>query len=186
MIYPHIYDSTSLFIVATLTGEGYTLDIDEILVAAPGEQATYPESFVGYMQNFIVDDRSFFEMLDGGGLENGIKIIVDGGKTTEDLKPIPIQAVTFREGTNSYVQLPTLQVISDMGIQFLFKTTQKDGLILYNDGRRDDFVAVELVDGFVHFIVEDGRGTKVVKAATERLNDNEWHSIDIKQSGPAR
>ena len=42
------------------------------------------------------------------------------------------------------------------------------GLLLYHGGRADDFLAVELVNGFIHFLVNDGAGIRVLAARTTR------------------
>ena len=42
------------------------------------------------------------------------------------------------------------------------------GLILYHGGRADDFLAVELVNGFIHFLVDDGAGVRVLAARNNR------------------
>ena len=42
------------------------------------------------------------------------------------------------------------------------------GLLLYHGGRADDFLAVELVNGFIHFLVNDGSGVRMLAARTTR------------------
>lgn len=162
----------SCIFAASIYGEGYTLDIDQIVVGAPSNGASFVESYVGHIQNFIL---------------NGSDIDVVGPDTSVTTH-VPIYPVTFVNNTNAFTILPTLHLGTDSGIHFIFKTKATNGLILYNEGRDRDFLAVELVGGYLHMIVEDGRGTKVVKAATPRLNDNEWHSVKIRQmderSGP--
>ena len=41
-------------------------------------------------------------------------------------------------------------------IYFQLKTTDEDGLILYNGGKGDDFIAVELVQGHIHYHLNMG------------------------------
>ncbi len=40
------------------------------------------------------------------------------------------------------------------------------GLLLYNGGRGGEFLAVELVNGLVHLVLNDGEGVKVIVART--------------------
>jgi len=42
-----------------------------------------------------------------------------------------------------------------------FKTTDKNGLILYNAGTQSNFFAIELVNGVLHVSANDGSGTQV-------------------------
>ena len=41
-------------------------------------------------------------------------------------------------------------------IYFQLKTTDEDGLILYNGGKGDDFIAVELIKGHIHYHLNMG------------------------------
>ena len=51
---------------------------------------------------------------------------------------------------------------------------------MYNSGKGNDFLAVELVNGHIHYILNLGSGVITLKDnCTEPLNDNKWHSIHI-------
>lgn len=39
---------------------------------------------------------------------------------------------------------------------FQLKTSDEDGLILYNGGKGDDFIAVELIKGHIHYTFNMG------------------------------
>ena len=56
------------------------------------------------------------------------------------------------------------------------------GLIMYNAGKAEyqDFFAVELVNGHIHYILNLGSGVITLKDnCTEALNDNKWHTVHI-------
>lgn len=168
-----------------LPGEGFTLDIDEILVAAMGQHSDPEVNFVGHMQNFFFDDYRFFELL-GPDVARppNINEVDNTGKVTDKEVPIAIYPATFRARTNAYITLPGAAVLGELDIQFMFKTTEKDGIILYSRGRLGDFIAVELVNGYIHFSLDDGTGPRVIAATTpNKLNDNNWHLVQIKQIG---
>ncbi len=81
--------------------------------------------------------------------------------------------------------LPSLHAADSLDFSFMFKTTKKDGLLFYNAGRDDDFFAVELVNGYVHVSLDDGSGARLFQlGSTKQLNDDEWHLVSVKQSGP--
>ena len=53
---------------------------------------------------------------------------------------------------------------------------------MYNAGKANspDFIAVELVNGHIHYIINLGSGVITLKDnSTEALNDNKWHTIHI-------
>lgn len=75
-------------------------------------------------------------------------------RTTDSLH----RPVTFRS-KHTFVGLPMLRAYSSIHIDFMFKTRELNGLILFNGGRKEDFVAVELVDGHINYSVNVGDGT---------------------------
>ena len=95
---------------------------------------------------------------------------------------IPMYPVTFRSRTNSYTSLKTLPITGDTSLDFMFKTTEPDGLMFYNKGRGNDYFSVELAGGRLYVSLDDGSGPKVVAANSQgKLNDDVWHNITIKQ-----
>lgn len=66
------------------------------------------------------------------------------------IRSIIADPVTFKS-KSSYLSLATLQAYTSMHLFIQFKTTSPDGLILFNSGDGNDFIAVELVKGYVLF-----------------------------------
>lgn len=64
------------------------------------------------------------------------------------IRSIIADPVTFKS-KSSYLSLDTLQAYTSMHLFFQFKTTSPDGFILFNSGDGNDFIAVELVKGYV-------------------------------------
>lgn len=93
-------------------------------------------------------------------------------------------AATFRS-KHSYVGLAMLKAYSNVFIDFRFKTLEANGLLFYNGGRRSDFIAVELVNGHVHYVFDLGDGPITLRdKARIHMNDNRWHSVSIRRPGP--
>uniref|UniRef100_A0A3B3CQI7 Neurexin 3b n=1 Tax=Oryzias melastigma TaxID=30732 RepID=A0A3B3CQI7_ORYME len=87
--------------------------------------------------------------------------------------------VTFKTKA-SYLGLATLQAYTTMHLFFQFKTTSPDGFILFNSGDGNDFIAVELVKGFIHYVFDLGNGPSLLKGNSDSpLNDNQWHNVVI-------
>ena len=84
---------------------------------------------------------------------------------------------------DSYATLSTLEAVEDMEVSFMFKTKDADGLLLYNGGNNNQFIAVELIGGYVYLVINDGGETRIYKATSERLNDDGWHFVKVKRVG---
>lgn len=70
--------------------------------------------------------------------------------------------VTFKS-KHTFVGLPMLRAYSSIHIDFMFKTREANGLIMFNGGKKEDFVAVELVDGHINYVVNVGDGTVTLR-----------------------
>ena len=64
----------------------------------------------------------------------------------------------------------------------MMKTSDGNGLLLYNEGSGGDFFAVELVNGALQVSANDGSGARVAKTTGASLADSRWHIIEIKQT----
>lgn len=85
--------------------------------------------------------------------------------------------VTFRS-KHSFVGLPQLKAYSTTNIHFQLKTTETSGLLLYNGGKGQDFIAVELVGGRLHYVFNLGDGARSLRSNLT-VNDNRWHVVTI-------
>ncbi|KAI3367330.1 hypothetical protein L3Q82_008377 [Scortum barcoo] len=95
------------------------------------------------------------------------------------IRSIIADPVTFKS-KSSYLSLATLQAYTSMHLFFQFKTTSPDGFILFNSGDGNDFIAVELVKGYIHYVFDLGNGPNLIKGKSESsLNDNQWHNVAI-------
>lgn len=96
----------------------------------------------------------------------------------------PYHAATFRS-KHSYVGLAMLKAYTSISIDFRFKTVEPNGLLVFNGGRRNDFVAVELVNGHIHYTFDLGDGPVTMRDKSRiHMNDNRWHQVSIRRPGP--
>ncbi|KAH7940421.1 hypothetical protein HPB49_000195 [Dermacentor silvarum] len=118
--------------------------------------------FVGHMQQLHLNGQPLFEMARQGHIPS-LQMTAQLGPQGE---PSQLhQPVTFRSRL-AFVGLPQLKAYSSMHLHFQFKTLEPSGLLLYNAGKGQDFVAVELV-----------------RSNTARpLNDNRWHAVTLGRS----
>lgn len=96
----------------------------------------------------------------------------------------PYLPATFKS-KHSYVGLPMLKAYSNMFVDFRFKSLEPNGLLFYNGGKRGEFIAVELVNGHIHYVFDMGDGPITMRDRSRvHMNDNRWHSVTIRRPGP--
>ncbi|XP_069116401.1 neurexin-1-like isoform X2 [Argopecten irradians] len=130
--------------------------------------------FVGTMQQFVFNGNHFFEMAKSQDIQN----IETTARFLSD-EPVLRNPVTFKS-KEAYAQLEKLSAYLEFSVYFKFKTTEPNGLIMYNGGHGQDFLAFELQGGYLHYVYNTGGGAKrVVVNTINRLNDNEWHDVRL-------
>ncbi|XP_041721113.1 neurexin-3 isoform X11 [Coregonus clupeaformis] len=132
-----------------------------------------PSSFIGHLQGLKFNGMFYIDMCKNGDIDF-CELNARFG-----MRSIIADPVTFKS-KGSYLGLATLQAYTTMHLFFQFKTTSPDGFILFNSGDGNDFIAVELVKGFVHYVFDLGNGPSLLKGNSESaLNDNQWHNVVI-------
>uniref|UniRef100_A0A671YY32 Neurexin-1a-like n=1 Tax=Sparus aurata TaxID=8175 RepID=A0A671YY32_SPAAU len=134
-----------------------------------------PSNFIGHLQGLALNGMPYIDLCKNGDIDYCELNAVIGYKS------IVADPVTFRS-RSSFVTLPTLQAYYSMHLFMQFKTTSPDGLILYNRGDGNDFIVVELVKGYLHYISDLGNGAHLIKGnSNSPLNDNHWHNVHISR-----
>lgn len=108
-------------------------------------------SFDGQMQQLIMNSRSYLELVANGDLSTPPISVVN--RTVTFSRPdVPHKyPLTFRSRHSSWLALPKIDTHHLLMIQFHFKTSLESGLIMFNRGTNDDFIAIELVEGQIMF-----------------------------------
>ncbi|XP_058809693.1 neurexin-3-like [Phymastichus coffea] len=146
--------------------------------------------FVGALQQIWFNGYPYLEIARSAGAhltpQQGLTPIIRvSGKFGKRNHPVH-HPVTFTS-KHTFVGLPVLKAYVETNIYFQFKTTEPNGLILYNDGRERDFIAVELLKGHVHYVFDLGDGPVEIKDSTKSpLNDGRWHAVSIARPAPKR
>ncbi|XP_032883469.1 neurexin 3 isoform X6 [Amblyraja radiata] len=132
-----------------------------------------PSSFIGHLQSLMFNGMMYIDLCKNGDIEY-CEINARFG-----MRSIIADPVTFKT-KNSYLTLATLHAYTSMHLFFQFKTTSPDGFILFNSGDGNDFITVELVKGYIHYVFDLGNGPNVIKGNSEKaLSDNQWHNVVI-------
>uniref|UniRef100_A0A3Q3JF01 Neurexin 3a n=1 Tax=Monopterus albus TaxID=43700 RepID=A0A3Q3JF01_MONAL len=135
--------------------------------------SSIPSSFVGHLQSLRFNGMLYIDLCKNGDIDY-CELNARFG-----IRSIIADPVTFKS-KSSYLSLATLQAYTSMHLFFQFKTTSPDGFILFNSGDGNDFIAVELVKGYIHYVFDLGNGPNLIKGRSDRaLNDNQWHNVAI-------
>uniref|UniRef100_A0A8C7RED3 Heparan sulfate proteoglycan 2 n=1 Tax=Oncorhynchus mykiss TaxID=8022 RepID=A0A8C7RED3_ONCMY len=85
------------------------------------------------------------------------------------------------DGKDSYIAYPPLTNIhNDLRIEMEFKPMALDGLMFFSVGKKmktEDFVSLEMVDGYVQFRYELGTGQAVLRSP-EPIILGQWHRVE--------
>uniref|UniRef100_A0A4W5NTC5 Heparan sulfate proteoglycan 2 n=1 Tax=Hucho hucho TaxID=62062 RepID=A0A4W5NTC5_9TELE len=85
------------------------------------------------------------------------------------------------DGLDSYIAYPPLTNIhNDLRIEMEFKPMDLDGLMFFSVGKKmktEDFVSLEMVDGYVQFRYELGTGQAVLRSP-EPVTLGQWHRVE--------
>ncbi|XP_030012400.1 neurexin-1a isoform X8 [Sphaeramia orbicularis] len=134
-----------------------------------------PSNFIGHIQSLSFNGMAYIDLCKNGDIDYCELNAMIG------FKNIIADPVTFKS-RSSYVTLTTLQAYYSMHLFFQFKTTSSDGLILFNSGDGNDFIVVELVKGYLHYVSDLGNGAHLIKGNSNKpLNDNHWHNVIISR-----
>ncbi|XP_061754504.1 neurexin-2-like isoform X9 [Nerophis ophidion] len=134
-----------------------------------------PSNFIGHLQALSFNGMLYLDQCKNGDISY-CELNARFG-----MRHIVANPVTFVTQA-SYLAFSTLQAYASMHLFFQFKTTSPDGLILYNSGDGSDFIVVELVKGFIHYVFDLGNGPSLMKGNSDKpLNDNQWHNVVISR-----
>ncbi|XP_029177098.1 neurexin-1-like isoform X2 [Nylanderia fulva] len=146
--------------------------------------------FVGQLQQIWFNGYPYLEIARSAGshqaTHQGVAPIIRvTGKFGKRNHPVH-HPVTFTS-KHTFVGLPVLKAYVETNIYFQFKTREGNGLILFNGGREHDFIAVELVNGHIHYVFDLGDGAVRVRDTSKtKLNDGKWHAVSIGRPASKR
>uniref|UniRef100_UPI0037E73995 neurexin-1a isoform X1 n=2 Tax=Semicossyphus pulcher TaxID=241346 RepID=UPI0037E73995 len=150
-------------------------NIETGIVTEKRYMSIVPSNFIGHLQSLSFNGMAYIDLCKNGDIDYCELNAMIG------FKNIIADPVTFKS-RSSYLTLNTLQAYYSMHLFFQFKTTSSDGLILFNSGDGNDFIVVELVKGYLHYVSDLGNGAHLIKGNSNKpLNDNHWHNVIISR-----
>ncbi|CAH2046084.1 unnamed protein product, partial [Iphiclides podalirius] len=182
----------------TILGKASTLEISTLHLGGlfhPEEEiqmtSTLP-NFVGYLQKFVFNGIKYIDLAkslgvgstdESNNVYDATNMIFNGRFVKPDSLNV-YKSVTFKS-KHTFVGLPLLKAYANTYLDFYFRTTEMDGLLFYNGGKKQDFIAVELVNGHIHCVFNLGDGVVTMKDKLKGfLNDNRWHTVSIRRPTP--
>uniref|UniRef100_A0A8C5HCR2 Neurexin-2-like n=1 Tax=Gouania willdenowi TaxID=441366 RepID=A0A8C5HCR2_GOUWI len=161
-----------------MTGAHTRLELNNIEMGIMTERrfiSVMPSNFIGHLQALSFNGILYLDQCKNGDIAY-CELNARFG-----MRHIVANPVTFLTQA-SYLAFSTLQAYASMHLFFQFKTTNPDGLILYNSGDGSDFIVVELVKGYVHYVFDLGNGPSLMKGNSDKpLHDNQWHNVVISR-----
>ncbi|KAJ8781168.1 hypothetical protein J1605_011152 [Eschrichtius robustus] len=174
----HIFVNFDFSLSGQMAGDHTRLEFHNIETGIITERrylSSVPSNFIGHLQSLTFNGMAYIDLCKNGDIDY-CELNARFG-----FRNIIADPVTFKT-KSSYVALATLQAYTSMHLFFQFKTTSLDGLILYNSGDGNDFIVVELVKGYLHYVFDLGNGANLIKGSSNKpLNDNQWHNVMISR-----
>uniref|UniRef100_A0A8C8CQU4 EGF like, fibronectin type III and laminin G domains n=1 Tax=Oncorhynchus tshawytscha TaxID=74940 RepID=A0A8C8CQU4_ONCTS len=93
----------------------------------------------------------------------------------------------FNETMFSYASAPwpqsLLSYLSFMEFEITFQPARPDGTLLYSDDASSrDFLAINLVEGYVEFRFDCGSGGSVIRYSEEQVSIGTWHELRVSRT----
>lgn len=90
-----------------------------------------------------------------------------------------INFITFKI-SDCYLHNPSMHLYEKFRLQFTFRTSQEHGLILFNSDKYGvDFLAFELIKGYLHFVFDMGSGSQRFALTAYSVTDSNWHNVEL-------
>lgn len=87
----------------------------------------------------------------------------------------------------SYVTIPTWESSLNRGsLAFQFQTSEQSGVIIYSTGTANDnsdFFALELLDGYINLVLNQGSEVMRIKASRQPVSDGDSHIVYFEYQG---
>lgn len=146
---------------AELHGDSSLLDHDKIYIGQQAADTEYDDSYTGYMQHVALNGQSVVGR--GWGEEGGASVVMTA-KVHDSHDPQPvIHAMTF-DSAVAYVVVRQ-RIYATFQVHMQLRTSQANCLLLYSGAGEtggQDFLALELVDGYLHYVFDTGGGIREI------------------------
>ncbi|CAH8434638.1 unnamed protein product [Schistosoma rodhaini] len=93
----------------------------------------------------------------------------------------PLYSITFKEA-DCYLYNPSMHLYEIFNVQFSFRTSQEDGLLLFNSNKQGiDFIMFELIKSYLHFAFDMGSGSQHYALTMYKVTDSRWHHVELSR-----
>lgn len=170
------------FFSEKINGENFYLRYNKIYFGGVGDSGISIENhpnYMGLMQSVYWDRKDIFSELRTLVPESTLKIIWI--RNEGQLNQFIYRPITYAS-REVFSQLSPLYMGISFRLTFNFKTKEDSGIILYSKGTGNKFIAIEMVDGYINFVFNNGYGIqRVVMSTPERVNNNAWHMFEVRE-----
>ncbi|XP_076354877.1 chondroitin sulfate proteoglycan 4-like [Tachypleus tridentatus] len=133
-------------------------------------------SFRGCLESVIFNDHDVLGLAAESLEKHVFGVTWDCRKEFEASSFEPISFIA----AGAFIALPTLEARNGGNLTFEIKTHSQLAVLLYTAGDHSetDFIAVEIVDGFVILSVNEGNGVIEIQSDV-MISDGEWHYVEV-------
>ncbi|XP_071963848.1 neurexin-1a-like [Antedon mediterranea] len=137
--------------------------------------------FIGLIDQFVFNSRDYIDLASGDPVDDMVIRRTASFSSSIDSRTIR-NPITFKT-KNSYLILPSPNTYPSLSIFFHFRTMEPNGLMMLNQGDGKDFIAVEMYNGYLHYLYNFGDQPVTLRANSPGpLNDNKWHEVYISSN----
>ncbi|XP_067939175.1 neurexin-1-like isoform X2 [Watersipora subatra] len=137
-------------------------------------EPTSRTSFVGHMRQLLINNIAYFELASQGGNKD-----VTFTAEVSSSPTAPIHPVTFGSA-DTFVVKNLAAGVGHITFSLKLKTQETDGLIIFRNGKRRDFIALEMLQGLLYYRYNvRGELGRIQASRNSRVNDGQWHEVIV-------
>ncbi|XP_070542847.1 chondroitin sulfate proteoglycan 4-like [Ptychodera flava] len=140
------------------------------------------KSFRGCLADVVFNGvdvlKTVQEFLDNDYLKQYVEVQDVTWDCSAEFTAAPNDPISFTD-SSSYVTFSRWEAEESGSFGCWLKTHGEKGLLLYNTGEDEDFIAVEIVDGKLRMLLNKGMGT-IDFHSNVQINDRKWHKILLR------
>lgn len=135
-------------------------------------------NFIGWIQSVRFNGDDLLGYYVNGGSDR--QKSVEGSAEMGENSLLMHHQLTFTGDCPVHVGAGDVKSADAFNVRMYFKTSQPDGVLFIRQGKNSHFVALELSNGILKFIVELGGGIQVLESSMV-LNDKNWHEVTLSR-----
>ncbi|XP_052825988.1 uncharacterized protein LOC106882798 isoform X1 [Octopus bimaculoides] len=153
-------------------GKGFYFIMKRLDIASAKGGSPDGSYFVGFLQNLFYNGHDVFSMEQREPRTTLVFV-----NNTNRLPSIVYNPITI-SNIKSFVRLPKLNSLGNI-IELMFKTKESSGILLFNNGMNNEFIALEIFKRNLWLVYDTGKNPTSIHLNSLDVSDDKWHSVKI-------